>query len=126
MRRWRASGRPPVGPSTPSDLILNTPIGTLKYCAPEILKRLDTHGIQARVTTRIDIQKLDMFAAGVIVYVMLSGVWPFSSKSTQALATQIERCVLRHQYQGPSPAMKNSSVDNVSGPTLPFSGILKA
>eukprot|EP00667_Euglena_gracilis_P009823 EG_transcript_9986 len=78
-------------PSTPSDLILNTPIGTLKYCAPEILKRLDTHGIQARVTTRIDIQKLDMFAAGVIVYVMLSGVWPFSSKSTQALATQIER-----------------------------------
>eukprot|EP00668_Euglena_longa_P032309 GGOE01041617.1.p1 GENE.GGOE01041617.1~~GGOE01041617.1.p1 ORF type:complete len:541 (+),score=169.12 GGOE01041617.1:67-1623(+) len=78
-------------PSTPSELIMTTPLGSLKYCAPEILKRLVTHGVQARVTTRVDIQKLDMFAAGVVVYVMLGGAFPFSSKSRQALAIQIER-----------------------------------
>jgi len=78
-------------PNTPSELIMNTPLGSLKYCAPEILKRLVTHGVQARITTRTDIQKLDMFAAGVVTYVMLGGSFPFSSKSRQALALQIER-----------------------------------
>lgn len=78
-------------PNTPSELVMNTPLGSLKYCAPEILKRLVTHGVQARVTTRIDIQKLDMFAAGVVTYVMLGGSFPFSSKSKHALALQIER-----------------------------------
>jgi serine/threonine protein kinase len=78
-------------PNTPSDLVMNTPLGSLKYCAPEILKRLVNHGVHARVTTRVDIQKLDVFAAGVVTYVMLGGSFPFSSKSKQALAMQIER-----------------------------------
>ena len=57
----------------------------------QILKRLVNHGVHARVTTRVDIQKLDVFAAGVVTYVMLGGSFPFSSKSKQALAMQIER-----------------------------------
>lgn len=31
---------------------------------PQILKRLETQGVQPRITTRTDIQKLDMFATG--------------------------------------------------------------
>jgi serine/threonine protein kinase len=94
-------------PNTPSELIMSTPTGSPKYCAPEILKRLETQGVQPRITTRTDIQKLDMFAAGVVTFVMLGGVFPFSSKSH--LAPQIERgiCFPESHFKGVSEDAKD-------------------
>ena len=77
--------------TTPSDLLLGSPLGSLNYCAPEVLKHWRST-VCPRVTTRMDIQKLDVFAAGVVTFVMLSGKFPFHSKSgLRSLAEQIER-----------------------------------
>eukprot|EP01004_Peranema_trichophorum_P004370 NODE_3298_length_1378_cov_60.598406_g2866_i0.p1 GENE.NODE_3298_length_1378_cov_60.598406_g2866_i0~~NODE_3298_length_1378_cov_60.598406_g2866_i0.p1 ORF type:complete len:417 (+),score=75.52 NODE_3298_length_1378_cov_60.598406_g2866_i0:57-1307(+) len=55
--------------------------GSLKYLAPEILKQIAYHGGYPRVSTRTEIQKLDIYAAGIVSYVMLCGRFPSRSRT---------------------------------------------
>eukprot|EP00906_Rhabdomonas_costata_P036206 RCo050826 len=75
-------------PTTTSEIVLNTPVGAYQYRAPEALL-----GYRPRITTRKDVEKLDIFAVGVMVYVMLGGAFPFTARHPQTLASQIRKGV---------------------------------
>eukprot|EP01012_Entosiphon_sulcatum_P047299 TRINITY_DN6414_c0_g1_i1.p1 TRINITY_DN6414_c0_g1~~TRINITY_DN6414_c0_g1_i1.p1 ORF type:complete len:418 (-),score=62.15 TRINITY_DN6414_c0_g1_i1:162-1415(-) len=66
-----------------------TPLGTLHYMAPEMLEAVALMGGQPRMTTRQDVAKLDIFAVGVITYLMLGGSFPYDARSVLDLAEQI-------------------------------------
>eukprot|EP00906_Rhabdomonas_costata_P029919 RCo042261 len=74
-----------------SDVIATTPLGATKFLAPEILV---ASRVKPMVTTRTDIQKLDIFAVGVTVYLMLGGDYPFRyARSRRGLEEAIRRGV---------------------------------
>eukprot|EP01001_Neometanema_parovale_P009209 NODE_5458_length_944_cov_164.658952_g5239_i0.p1 GENE.NODE_5458_length_944_cov_164.658952_g5239_i0~~NODE_5458_length_944_cov_164.658952_g5239_i0.p1 ORF type:complete len:279 (+),score=75.10 NODE_5458_length_944_cov_164.658952_g5239_i0:114-839(+) len=75
------------------DAILNTPKGSLKYLAPEIIKHIITHRSTPSVTTRPEIQKVDLYAAGVVVYVMLCGRFPFRGTDKDTILHHITKGV---------------------------------
>eukprot|EP00996_Jenningsia_fusiforme_P000744 NODE_1673_length_1448_cov_92.751251_g1510_i0.p1 GENE.NODE_1673_length_1448_cov_92.751251_g1510_i0~~NODE_1673_length_1448_cov_92.751251_g1510_i0.p1 ORF type:complete len:438 (-),score=75.97 NODE_1673_length_1448_cov_92.751251_g1510_i0:135-1388(-) len=78
-------------PADSNETMVSTPLGSVKYLAPEALKGLLRNGVRPRLTTRVDVQKLDIFAIGVIIYVMLGGVFPFPSASKHRLVEEITR-----------------------------------
>jgi len=74
-----------------SELVVNTPTGSLKFCAPELLRYMIRHGSRCHVASHDDIRRLDMFAVGVIMYVLLAGVFPFPAKDAPMLLQEIQR-----------------------------------
>lgn len=77
-------------PADPNSPMLNTPVGTLKYSAPETVRGILEHGSNPRSTTKGNVLKSDTYSVGVIVYIMLCGKLPFSAKSQAQLAAQME------------------------------------
>lgn len=77
-------------PDSASELISSTPLGATKFLAPEVLIASQ---VKPRMTTRMDIQKLDIFAVGVIVYLMLGAEYPFKAASRKALELTIRKGV---------------------------------
>ena len=65
---------------TKVDFQMTTWCGTPEYIAPELLKKVPYNN------------KVDMWALGAIVYVMLSGHLPFSADTTPKLFKQIMNC----------------------------------
>jgi serine/threonine protein kinase len=74
--------------------VLTTPVGTLRYSAPETVRGMIENGDVPRKTTIGQLQKVDLFGAGIIAFVMLTAQMPFSGKTKQQLTVQME--------QGPS------------------------
>ncbi|KPA80757.1 putative protein kinase [Leptomonas pyrrhocoris] len=62
--------------------MLATPCGTLKYAAPETVQSI-TQSAQLATTKEL-LSRLDVYAAGVIMYVMLSGALPFKNFANKA------------------------------------------
>jgi serine/threonine protein kinase len=62
--------------------MLATPCGTLKYAAPETVQSI-TQSAQLSTTKEL-LPRLDVYAAGVIMYVMLSGALPFKNFANKA------------------------------------------
>eukprot|EP01006_Ploeotia_vitrea_P064528 TRINITY_DN88106_c0_g1_i1.p1 TRINITY_DN88106_c0_g1~~TRINITY_DN88106_c0_g1_i1.p1 ORF type:complete len:439 (+),score=57.04 TRINITY_DN88106_c0_g1_i1:196-1317(+) len=67
----------------PAHARLASPKGTVVYMAPEILETVVQRRVKPRVTTREGIKKLDMFAVGVVLFIMLGGrfPWPYDQRA---------------------------------------------
>ncbi|EPY23781.1 protein kinase [Strigomonas culicis] len=72
---------------------LATPCGTLKYAAPETIKSLHQKG--QLNTTRDLLPRVDIYATGVLMYVMLCGALPFRDLSNKV-------ALFREMEAGPS------------------------
>eukprot|EP00906_Rhabdomonas_costata_P013916 RCo019944 len=81
-------------PMTRTALVSSTPQGTVPYMAPEMLRQINTYGEAPRVTARAELPKLDIFALGVVVYVMLGGCFPFRGHNARAHIRSIDQGVL--------------------------------
>lgn len=70
--------------------LLTTPCGTLKYAAPETIKSISE---SSRLnTTRNLLPRVDVYATGTLMYVMLCGTLPFNDFSNKAsLCREMER-----------------------------------
>ena len=73
----------------PSPVVM-TPLGTFKYMAPEVLNAIAVMDDDANLRAREQIQKLDMFALGVVAYLTLGGSHPFPARSIGDLPDLIE------------------------------------
>eukprot|EP00906_Rhabdomonas_costata_P029261 RCo041317 len=71
-----------------SGLVTDTPVGTFRFCDVHALHPLGRN--KTRLSTRRDIRKIDSYAVGVIIYLMLSGCFPFPSEEPLELAAQIQ------------------------------------
>ena len=78
-----------VGSHTNSP-VLTTPVGTLRYSAPETLRGIMENGGSPRQTTRGNLQKVDLYSIGIIAHIMLCGQMPFSGRTKPQLASQME------------------------------------
>ena len=67
------------GIRTKEDVNLKIFCGTSAYMSPEIVKKSDYNGFKA-----------DIWALGVVLYVMLTGRFPFKAKSEKELFTRIQ------------------------------------
>lgn len=76
--------------------VLDTFCGTLSYVAPEVLQSQGYHG-----------KPVDMWAVGVITYILLCGYPPFYSEDD----AEITQMTLKGQYSFPSPEWENVSKD---------------
>lgn len=104
----RNSSLDTVEASTDSPL-LATPCGTLRYCAPETVRSIAQRE-QLLTTTSTLLPRIDLYAAGILMYFMLSGAPPFDGFSNKAaLYRDMEK---GPQFQQPqwasvSPAAKD-------------------
>lgn len=73
--------------------LLATPCGTLKYAAPETVYSISES--KQLTTTRELLPRVDVYAAGTLMYVMLSGALPFSDFSNKS-------ALYREMMDGPS------------------------
>eukprot|EP00667_Euglena_gracilis_P005930 EG_transcript_5971 len=55
---------------------LVSPKGTYGYMCPELLRHMLEHQMEPRVTTRPEIQKMDVYSLGVVVHILLCGAFP--------------------------------------------------
>ena len=67
------------GIRTPEDTLLKVFCGTSSYMAPEIVKKSEYDGF-----------KTDIWALGVVLYVMLTGRFPFKAKTEKELFSRIQ------------------------------------
>lgn len=86
--------------SVTSTLNLHTQCGTPNYVAPEIVK-LDSDGYSGA--------KVDAWACGIILYVLVSGALPFDADDTETLFKRIMRCDITYP-----PFFSNDLIDLVS------------
>ena len=63
---------------TPEDVNLKIFCGTSSYMSPEIVRKSEYSGFKA-----------DIWALGVVLYVMLTGRFPFKAKTEKELFTRI-------------------------------------
>ncbi|ORC87073.1 Small Surface Antigen [Trypanosoma theileri] len=75
----------------PPGRLLHRPCGTLKYCAPELLVRCPEY----------DGRKVDIWAAGVTLYVMLFGEHPF--KGDEKNVDTLVESIMSGKYSFPTP-----------------------
>ena len=73
-------------------VIMHETVGTPHYIAPEVLKEKYN-------------QKCDIWSAGVILYAMLSGTFPFKGKTDK----EIYKSILKRKYEYPDKIWKNIS-----------------
>lgn len=67
------------GIRTPEDVLLKIYCGTSSFMAPEIIRKNDYNGFKA-----------DIWALGVVLYVMLTGRFPFVGKTEKDLFARIQ------------------------------------
>jgi len=67
------------GIRTPSDVLLKIYCGTSSYMSPEIVRKQEYSGFKA-----------DIWALGVVLYVMLTGRFPFKAKTEKELFGRIQ------------------------------------
>ena len=67
------------GIRSPEDVMLKIFCGTSSYMAPEIVRKLEYNGFKA-----------DVWALGVVLYVMLTGRFPFVGKTEKELFARIK------------------------------------
>ena len=71
--------------------LLLTPCGTEKYLPPEVLSWVLERGWTRRSTTVGLARAMDMYAIGIVAYVLLSGCFPFNASSRATLLQQQQR-----------------------------------
>ncbi|KPI84872.1 putative Protein kinase [Leptomonas seymouri] len=71
--------------------LLLTPCGTEKYLPPEVLSWVLEHGWTRRFATVGLARAMDMYAIGIVAYVLLSGCFPFNASSRATLLQQQQR-----------------------------------
>lgn len=84
----------PAPAATPDDTeatLLLTPCGTEKYLPPEVLSWVLEHGWVRRSTTVGLARAMDLYAIGIVAYVLLSGCFPFNASSRATLLQQQQR-----------------------------------
>lgn len=92
-----------------SSPILMTPLGTFRYMPPELLMAVaprKPHMLQ----NRDQVYKLDMFAVGVVAYMMLGGTHPFCCRSYNDLPELIEE----------GPSFDRDDFAHISAPAKDF------
>lgn len=72
-------------------VLLLTPCGTEKYLPPEVVQWILQHGWSRRSTTVALARAMDLYAAGIVAYVLLSGCFPFNATSRATLLLQQQR-----------------------------------
>ena len=70
------------GRQSPSDLLACTPCGTYGFAAPELIESKNRASGQHALLKHSHLSGLDVFAAGVVLHIMLTGCEPFPCKST--------------------------------------------
>jgi serine/threonine protein kinase len=90
--------------------LLLTPCGTEKYLPPEVLSWILERGWTRRSTTVGLARAMDMYAIGIVAYVLLSGCFPFNASS---------RATLLHQQQR-VPRCNSTRWSGVSGEAITF------
>lgn len=66
------------GIRTPEDVMLKMHCGTTSYMAPEIVRKSAYNGFKA-----------DIWALGIVLYVMLTGKFPFNGKTEKDIFSRI-------------------------------------
>ena len=67
------------GIRTPEDVMLKIFCGTSSYMSPEIIRKTEYNGFKA-----------DIWALGIVLYVMLTGKFPFVGKTEKELFSRIQ------------------------------------
>ncbi|KAG5487022.1 hypothetical protein LSCM1_07689 [Leishmania martiniquensis] len=99
--------------------MLATPCGTLKYAAPETVQSI-TQSAQLSTTKKL-LSRLDVYAAGVIMYVMLSGALPFKNFANKASLVMEMRNSLT--FDGPRWAGISAEAIDVNRALLNFDAV---
>ncbi|KPA74161.1 putative protein kinase [Leptomonas pyrrhocoris] len=90
--------------------LLLTPCGTEKYLPPEVLSWVLERGWTRRSTTVGLARAMDMYAIGIVAYVLLSGCFPFNASSRATLLQQQQRV----------PRCNSARWSGVSGEAIAF------
>lgn len=80
-----------LAPDDTEATLLLTPCGTEKYLPPEVLSWILEHGWARRSTTVGLARAMDLYAIGIVAYVLLSGCFPFNASSRATLLQQQQR-----------------------------------
>eukprot|EP01079_Euglenida_sp_SAG-EU17-18_P011974 gene11974-2186_t len=89
-----------VAASSHGSPIEATPCGSMRYAAPEILRGISAAGGRPRISARCgaftpvrwpEIVKVDIFSAGVVMYAMVTGRFPFHGKEQARLLESINK-----------------------------------
>ncbi|CAJ1016572.1 Protein tyrosine kinase/Protein kinase domain/Fungal protein kinase, putative [Leishmania shawi] len=99
--------------------MLATPCGTLKYAAPETVQSI-TQSAQLSTTKKL-LSRLDVYAAGVIMYVMLSGALPFKNFANKANLVMEMRNSL--SFEGPRWAGISAEAIDLNRALLNFDAV---
>ncbi|KAK7198066.1 protein kinase [Novymonas esmeraldas] len=101
--------------------MLATPCGTLKYAAPETVQSITQSALLS--TTKELLSRLDVYAAGVIMYVMLSGALPFKNFANKAsLVTEMRSSLA---FDGPRWAGISAESIHLNQALLTFDAITR-
>ncbi|RNF00627.1 protein kinase [Trypanosoma rangeli] len=79
--------------------VQSTPCGTSFYIAPEVIRGIEAQGTKPLCTTQELVKSVDVWSAGIVLFIMLSGRPPFhgqvtSSEDRRQLLRRIDRWVL--------------------------------
>ncbi|EKF32273.1 protein kinase, putative [Trypanosoma cruzi marinkellei] len=85
--------------------VQSTPCGTSFYIAPEVIRGIEAQGTKPLCTTQKLVKSVDVWSAGIVLFVMLSGRPPFhgqvtTSEERRQLLRRINRGVLFDPKEG--------------------------